>query len=97
MLVYQNVGCQGKSGSGKIHEVILVIYNHLKDFFRCNFSQPDQHNLQDLRISYLVHLLWYRNRQVVFFAQKHDDRSKNLFLKMLKFNPQYSTSELLKL
>ena len=25
MLVYQNVGCQGKSGPCKIHEVILVI------------------------------------------------------------------------
>ena len=24
MLVYKNVGCQGKSGPGKIHEVILV-------------------------------------------------------------------------
>ena len=26
MLVYQNVGCQGKSGPGKIHEVILVYF-----------------------------------------------------------------------
>ena len=26
MLVYQNVGCQGKSGPGKIHEVILVLF-----------------------------------------------------------------------
>ena len=25
-----NVGCQGKSGPGKIHEVILVVYQTLK-------------------------------------------------------------------
>ena len=65
--------------SPKTGIIIVFIYNRLKDFFAVIFL--DQHNLQDLRISnsYLVHLLWYRNRQLVFFAQKHDDSSNNLF------------------
>ena len=60
-------------------ELIKVsIYNRLKDFFSLLFFL-DQHNLQDLRISYLVHLLWYRNRRVAFFAQKHKECSNSVF------------------
>ena len=34
-----NMGCQGKSGPGKIHEVILVLVNEIKAFdsFECSF------------------------------------------------------------
>ena len=59
MLVYQNVGCKGKSGPGKIHEVILVhIGAIVRILFRevspCFFSRYKSQEVA-------VHLLWLKN------------------------------------